>query len=294
SPGTWLTLLVMLVLTWALLAKSVTKIEELTDPTTETNDPAAPIGFVLLLALLGALLALAPEFVFLRDTFGNRMNTVFKFYFQAWMLWGLAAAFASVIILSQIRSGWRWAAGLLWLTAVAGGLVYPATMIQPKTNMVDRLTHEVRFAEWTLDGTQTFQRGSPDDYAAVQYLKQAPYGVVAEAVGGSYSAYARMATYSGLPNVLGWPFHEYQWRGSTQEIGTREPDLERLYTTPDWEEARAILEQYHVRYVVVGIPERTAYRVNQAKFDNNLQAVFRSGDLVIYQVPEGSQPKQGQ
>lgn len=283
SPGTWLTLLVLLALAWALLSK-VASNKQIDDDLTE-HEPASPTGFVLLIVLLGGLLALAPEFVFLRDTFGNRMNTIFKFYFQTWILWGLAAGYASVIVLGRIRSGWRYAASLFWLVAVAAGLVYPAVMIQPKTGMIDSKTGQVRFDEWTLDGTVNFQVYSPDDYAAVQFLQQAPYGTIAEAVGGSYTAYARMATYSGLPNVLGWPFHEYQWRGSTQEIGTREPDMERLYTTPDWEEARSILDQYNVRYVVVGNSERTAYRVNQAKFDNNLIAVFRSGDLVIYQVP---------
>lgn len=286
SPGTWISLLVLLTLIWALLARLTKKPDEVTD--SGEVRPAAPHGFVLLLVLLGAFLTLAPEFVFLRDSFGNRMNTIFKFYFQAWILWGIGASFASVVLLSEIRSGWRWAVGLIWLVSVGAGLVYPATMIEAKTNLTDPQTGQLRVETWTLNGTLGFELGSPDDYAAVQFLKQMPYGVIAEAVGGSYSSYGRIATYSGYTNVLGWPFHEYQWRGGTVELGTREPDLERLYTTPDWEEANLILQQYQVRYVVVGNPERAAYRVSQAKFDNNLQTVFRSGDLVIYQVPVAS------
>jgi YYY domain-containing protein len=282
SPGTWITLLAMVTLVWALLTRSVNRPDEGNDP--GEARPASPHGFVLLLVLLGALLTLAPEFVFLRDSFGNRMNTIFKFYFQAWIFWGIAASYASVVLLSEIRSGWRWAVSILWLVAVGAGLVYPATMIQAKTNMTDPQTGQLRLENWTLNGTLGFEMGSPDDYAAVQFIKQMPYGVIAEAVGGSYSAYGRIATYSGYPTGLGWPFHQYPWRGGTVELGTREPDLERLYTTPDWAEAQAILAQYKVRYVVVGTPERTAYRVNQAKFDNNLPVVFRSGDLVIYQV----------
>ncbi|GAP14419.1 uncharacterized membrane protein [Longilinea arvoryzae] len=292
SPGCWLTLLILVVLVWSLLAKSGVRNEEAVENGGLTD--ARPLGFVLLLTLMGAGLALVPEFVFLRDTFGNRMNTIFKFYFQTWMLWGLAAAFGSAVILTQIRSGWRWAASAAWMVAVMAGLIYPVTMFQAKTGMIDTATGQLRIAQWTLDGTQAFQNNSPDDYAAVQYLKQAPYGVVAEAVGGSYSAYARIATQSGLPNVLGWPFHEYQWRGGTQEIGTREPDLSRLYTTTDWNEARVILTQYHVRYVVLGDLERSAYRVNQAKFDNNLQVAFRSGNTVIYEVPLELAAEQGQ
>lgn len=292
SPGCWLTLLAVLVLVWSLLAKSNLKPDE----PVEDNHPmeARSQGFVLLLTLMGAGLALVPEFIFLRDTFGNRMNTIFKFYFQTWMLWGLAGAFATAFILTQIRSGWRWALSAACLLAVAAGLVYPAVMIQAKTGMVDTSTGQLRLAQWSLDGTQAFQINSADDYAAVQYLKQAPYGVIAEAVGGSYSAYARMATHSGQPNVLGWPFHEYQWRGGTAEIGSREPDLERLYTTTDWNEARAILLQYHVRYVVLGDLEWSAYRVSQAKFDNNLPVAFRSGNTVIYGVPQDLAAQQGQ
>lgn len=292
SPGCWLTLLAALVLIWALLARSTGKTGEPVEE--EVQGEVKPLGFVLLLALLGAGLTLVPEFIFLRDVFGNRMNTIFKFYFQAWMLWGLAGAFASVVILTQVRSGWRWAMSVLWMLCVAAGLVYPVEMVQAKTGMIDALTGQIRIADWTLDGTRNFQKYQPDDYAAIQFLKQAPYGVVTEAVGGSYSGYARISVQSGLPGVLGWPGHEHQWRGSMKEVGTRMPDLERLYSTPDWDEARVILEQYHVRYVVVGGLERSTYRVSQAKFDNNLQAVFRSGDLVIYEVPAQFEQTQGQ
>src|SRR5690606_29189514 len=44
-------------------------------------------GFALLLIGLGLFLVLVPEYVYLRDNFGTRMNMVFKFYYQAWVLW---------------------------------------------------------------------------------------------------------------------------------------------------------------------------------------------------------------
>jgi uncharacterized membrane protein len=62
-----------------------------------------PLSFVILLILLGALLVVAPEFFFLRDLFGNRMNTIFKFYYQAWLLWSLAAAFSVAFLLQKLR-----------------------------------------------------------------------------------------------------------------------------------------------------------------------------------------------
>ena len=73
-----------------------------------------------------------------------------------------------------------------------------------------------------------------DEYNAIQWLTKTKYGVIAEAVGGSYSGFARIATFSGMPNVLGWPGHEMQWRGGVREIGNRESDIRMLYETNDW------------------------------------------------------------
>ena len=52
------------------------------------------LGFALLLIGMGMALAFAAEFFYLRDNFGVRINTVFKFYYQVWALWSIAAAFA--------------------------------------------------------------------------------------------------------------------------------------------------------------------------------------------------------
>jgi uncharacterized membrane protein len=121
-------------------------------------------------------------------------------------------------------------------------------------------------------------------------------GVVAEAVGGSYSSFARMATHSGQPTVLGWEFHEIQWRGGTEEMGSRKGDIERLYCIPNWTEAKIILRQYNIRYVVVGERERFAYGAGSApcpaglsetKFALNLQNAFQQGDVTVYEYTTG-------
>jgi len=110
-------------------------------------------------------------------------------------------------------------------------------------------------------------------------------GVILEAVGGSYSQYARISTHTGLPTVLGWPGHEVQWRGGTREMGSREADIATLYTTPDWQTARDILTRYHVRYVYLGPLERQTYPVSDFKFRTYLQVVFQQGGVTVYEVP---------
>jgi YYY domain-containing protein len=247
----------------------------------ESEPQRAPLPFVWMLILFGGLLVLAPEFVYLRDQFGTRMNTVFKFYYQAWALWSIAAAFGAVVVLREAR-GWKLAlSGAALGLVLVVGLAYPILSLPNKTNNFNANNPAAR----TLDGSMYLFNYSPDDYMAIQYLQTLPLGVVAEAVGGSYSEYARVATYSGQPNVLGWPGHEGQWRGGYEEQGTRIPDLETLYQTQDWETARAILDRYDIRYVYIGALERGAYSIYEDKFAVFLREIYRQGQVVIYEVP---------
>ncbi len=281
SPGTWVTLTLILIGTVGFIAgiSRTTKAEEQPQRSADAawQPPNIKI-FILLLILLGTGLTLLPEFFYLRDQFGWRMNTIFKFYFQAWALWSLAAAFISVELLSTLKR-WRYAAfSLFWTALVVVSLAYPVLMVLNKTNNFTP-------AEWTLDGDAYIARYTPDEYAAMQWLKDQNLGIVAEAVGGSYSDYARVSTRTGFPTVLGWPGHESQWRGGATEMGSREQDIRRLYETDMPEEMFAILNKYDICYVYLGNLERVQYVVNQGKFDAWLSVLYSNNSVIIYQVP---------
>ncbi|MDO9349546.1 MAG: DUF2298 domain-containing protein, partial [Anaerolineales bacterium] len=240
-----------------------------------------PSSFVLLLILIGALLVLAPEFIYLRDQFGWRMNTIFKFYYQAWLMWSLAAAFGAAVMLQSLRRVWNWLYSIGLIILLFAALTYPTLSLLNKTN-----NFHPPFG-LTLDGAAHLDREYPEDAKAIRWLQTAPYGVIAEATTptASYSDYAHISTYTGLPAVLGWPMHESQWRGGYAEQGTRMDDLQRLYETNDWSVAQAILTQYNVRYVYVGTLERNTYRVNETKFQRFLRPVYQLGNVTIYEVP---------
>jgi YYY domain-containing protein len=247
-----------------------------------TLHPQPPTAFILLLIFLGTLLVLGPEFIYLRDQFGTRMNTVFKFYYQAWMLWSLAAAFSVAILLQNLRGIMDWLFRIFVVLLLFTSLVYPVLSLATKTNNLKPVFG------FTLDDFDRVRRESPDEAAAIAYLTAAPYGVVAEAasIGGSYTGFGRIATYTGLPSVLGWPGHESQWRGGYEPQGTRLDDLETLYTTSSWEVAREIISRYDIRYIVVGGLERTTYPVQEGKFATFLRVAFQQGDITIYEVPD--------
>ncbi|MFH1905817.1 MAG: DUF2298 domain-containing protein, partial [Chloroflexota bacterium] len=297
SAGGLLTLLALLALTLALLlGEKVEKlqVEGSVNPQPSTFDlrpstfdlqPSSfilhPSSFVLLLILIGALLVLAPEFIYLRDQFGWRMNTIFKFYYQAWLMWSLAAAFGAAVMLQSLRRVWNWLYSIGLIILLFAALTYPTLSLLNKTN-----NFHPPFG-LTLDGAAHLDREYPEDAKAIRWLQTAPYGVIAEATTptASYSDYAHISTYTGLPAVLGWPMHESQWRGGYAEQGTRMADIQRLYETNDWSVAQAILTQYNVRYVYVGTLERNTYRVNETKFQRFLRPVYQLGNVTIYEVP---------
>ncbi len=272
------TLLAVLIPTLAYLFPKNKTTEDQSPPTDQHPLPTAH-SFILLLLTLGAILVIAPEFVYLRDQFGYRINTIFKFYYQAWMLWSLAAAYAAAYLLQNLRGIKNVLFGVVISLVVFSGLLYPGLSLLTKTDNFKP------YFGFTLDDFDRVVRENPDDAAAIQFLRTAPDGVVAEAVGGSYTSYARISTYTGLQTVLGWPGHEAQWRGDYASQEFRSENITKLYSTTRWDEAQVIIDQYDIRYIYIGGLERASMPVYEPKFQIHLKPVFQQGSVVIYEVP---------
>ena len=129
------------------------------------------------------------------------------------------------------------------------------------------------------------------DAEAIRWLQDNVSGspVVLEAHTEQYHWGGRIANYTGLPTVLGWPWHQIQQRGVySDEIPARAGDIREIYETVDLERAQSLLRAYNVRYVVVGQLERIYYPgAGLAKFDKMTEQgtaspVFRNGDVTIY------------
>jgi YYY domain-containing protein len=242
---------------------------------TSANDS---VPFVLLLLFLGAGLALSVEFFYLADSFGTRMNTVFKFYYQVWALWGVAAAYATSWLVSDsnLRAPFRVTSGAIAMLLVVGGLTYPVMAI---STVGDR-------AHPTLDGAAWVAQSAPDEYAAIQWLNKNVAGspVILEAPGQSYHPdESRVATFTGLPTVLGWAGHEVQWRGADPQISQREQDINTIYTTLDSQQALSLLNKYDVTFVYVGPTEHALYpAAGLNKFGEFMDVAFHQGDVTLY------------
>jgi uncharacterized membrane protein len=235
--------------------------------------------FISLLAFIGALLILFPEFIYLKDLFSTRMNTVFKFYFAAWVIWSTAAGFAAIELLPSNRSLRELSKAIVLLPLLLG-LTYPVLSIFTKTSGFKPLNGR------TLNGIEHLESTSPTDYQAITWLNENASGeVLAEAakLGSSYTRYGRISTHTGIPAVIGWDFHQVQWRGTADPQGSRTTDLQILFETPDWLRAQEIVDRYDIEYVYIGRLERETYRpLNERKFEAFMDLVYENVEVKIF------------
>jgi YYY domain-containing protein len=234
------------------------------------------------------LLIFGAELFYIDDFFASRLNSVFKLYYQAWLLLGVSGAFSVYWLIDRwqpergtlpdlARVSWSGLAAL----CVLGALLYPLGATLSRT---DGLSRPGR----TLDGMAAARTALPRDYALAQWLgTRAGRGErLVEAVGTSYSPAGRISAWTGVPSVLGWPGHEAQWGRGGRLLAERDGDVRTIYSTTSLTEAMALLQKYEVTYIVVGSVERATYpAAGLAKFDQGLMKVYSDGDASVFRMP---------
>jgi YYY domain-containing protein len=296
DPWLFLLLSALISLTVANVISRLRGVEALLAMDEQPPHLSAVDYFVFLLIFIGLCLTLSTEFLYLRDSFGVRMNTVFKFYYQAWVMMGCASAYAVWWLIRRTTAVFGqmlrtvFIAGATFL--ILGGMVY---------SLMSSYTRVEGFrSQPDLDGASVIARNYPDDWAAIEWLQANVVGnpVILEAPGKSYNYEGRISAFTGLPAVLGWALHEGQWRGTYTEQAMREADISTIYTTNDPRLALELLKKYDVRYLILGIPEHSyierqcsqgGVRCNPSsalrKFEILFDPVFNSGQVTIYSVP---------
>lgn len=261
--------------------------------------------WLMLLVAMGVCL-LVEVFVLQGDL--GRMNTVFKFYLQVWVLLSIIAG-VSVAWVRGHAERWRpWARCAWWVVmgglALGGGLFLPLGV---RARAVDRITAETGR---TIDG-MAFMRhasvydGVPEegpteiplagDYAAIRWLQENVKGspVILEGLGYREYLWAnRVSVYTGLPSVVGWRWHQVQQRAAlpASDVEKRYADVRDAYSSISVRRARQVFSTYSVRYVYVGQYERAYYDPSGLrKFDDMvagglLSVAYEAGGVTIYQV----------
>jgi YYY domain-containing protein len=247
--------------------------------------------FALLLLATAFYLIVGAELFFLVDLFGNRMNTVFKVYFQSWLLLAVVGTYGLYYCqthwrATQVRAtliAYGWIAVLMLM--LAASIYYSAGALIDRTGI---MTASYRFSDKTLDGLAFLNGSNPAEYAAVIWLRDtAAKGRIVEAVGDDYSSYSRISSSTGIPTILGWPGHEQQWRGNADLYEGRAEEVSIIYQSGDQREVLRVLDKYGVSYVYMGRRERARYGGSRlTDFASFMRTAFESPGVVIYQKVE--------
>lgn len=267
--------------------------------------PDLPDAKRFTLFLIGTALAITivVELVALVGDIG-RMNTIFKLYLQAWMLFAVAAA-ASFGWLLKVVPAWN----LKWRTFYQTGasLLAAGAFLFTLTASADKISDRMApSAPHTLD-SMTFMKYAElwdgqvmdlsQDYRAIRWMQDHIEGspVIVEANCSEYRWCTRFTIYTGLPGVVGWNWHQRQQRGMfASQVQERVNEVNEFYRTNDVGDALDFLKKYGVRYIVVGQLERNVYPPlpdlpdgleKFARYEGvHWRAVYRDADTTIYEV----------
>lgn len=257
--------------------------------------------FAAILILISALLLIFPEYFYMKDIYPlhYRANTMFKLGYQAFMMMMIVSVYTFLRVLfggskasdqsstTLYRSTlFAWIMGFFVCFYLVG--IYPYFAINSYYGGLKVYKG--------IDGLTWLKETYPEDYKAISWLRReielnhlssfsTHPPVIVEAVGDSYTDYARVSANTGLPTIVGWPVHEWLWRGSYDEPGKRIPLVETIYTSEDSKRVKGLLDTYNVSYIFVGTLERQKYpTLTEDVFKALGTVVYENGETRIYQL----------
>lgn len=257
--------------------------------------------FINFIALIGWSLTLMVELIVLKGDIG-RMNTVFKFYLQAWTLIAISTGCFLFLLLKDIHQKWRNLPKQLWMLIFA--VLFISVLMYPITATIDKVTDRMsNYVPLTLDGMDFMQSSVypsngvemdlNQDYQAIKWMQMNVEAspVIVEANVPEYQWGNRFTIYTGLPGVVGWNWHQRQQRAilPSNWVTDRIDEIQKFYTTTNLEETASFIRKYQIKYIIVGQLEKINYPgVGLQKFDqfNGLfwKKVYKFGDTEIFLV----------
>ncbi len=257
------------------------------------------VFFIYCIALI-----IFPEFFYFKDIYPAhfRSNTMFKLGYQAFIIFSIISGYSIITTLFRSKIS---AAGqrniqnvqsnntksrmknslfiLLLIPQLFLVCIYPFFSVRSYFNNLSEYTG--------MDGLTWFEKQYPDDARAVEWLQErvksagGDVPVIVEADGDSYTDYARVSAYTGFPSVIGWPVHEWLWRGTYDIVAPRREDVRLIYESGDVRVVKELVAKYKVKYIFVGTLEKEKYqRLDTQPLDRVGKRIYANGETSIWQT----------
>jgi len=215
---------------------------------------------LILLVVYGYFLIAVPEIIYLKDIYSEanppyfRANTVFKVWYQAWIILSLASAVSLKVTLEKI-SKYK-----IVSTVYLGIFVFFTFWIMlyfpyGADYVVGKYVYK------GLNGQAYLEERDKDSLQIINWLNKNIKGqpVILQADGDAYTLDTVIPSYTGLPTLVGWRDHEFGWRGEWDPIAFRMGDIQSLYQSNSKGEVEKLVKKYNINYILIGKKEKEKY-----------------------------------
>ncbi|PQV63351.1 putative membrane protein [Abditibacterium utsteinense] len=207
------------------------------------EEPSIEAIFRRFLIGIGFVALLFPFFFYIRGVFGDgdlrHQDTVFKFGLQAWLLLGIGIACEALF---RLKSWWEIAPAPQKMMMFFASAAFCATIsLAPACVLWTRASRDAPRDQngnpvLSLDAARFLP---PDELQAIEWLRRnagknesliEPISINNGQPAGDYDPnFGRIAAFSGVPSVLGWPQHVAGWGAPWEEVAHRAALVQELY-----------------------------------------------------------------
>jgi uncharacterized membrane protein len=235
----------------------------------------------------GLIMIILPQLIFLKDIYYYqnppfaRANTVFKMWYSAWPLMAVATASLLVVLDALIKKK-------LWRYILRGVIVLSCILLA--FGLYIGLKSLSDHKPNTLDGLAYLSYQDPTKLEIIKWVDKNITGqpIVLQAVGQSYSQKNWLASYSGLPTIIGWQSHEWGWRYSSEAwglISQCSDSVQAIYESTDGTTLQSRASALNISYILIGPDELSAYKIKTNVFTETFgQPIFGNAKYALYQT----------
>lgn len=243
------------------------------------------------IVLTGMILIVLSEFVFFKDIYFiqnptfYRANTVFKVWYEAWVLLAITSGVLARLAYDQLSKFYH-LKGKIFATVFIFIPIFVGSV-----GVVDGLKLLEDNMPNTLDGLAYINNPEAvQDYEIVGWARENISGqpIVLEATGQSYSTYNWFSAFTGLPTIIGWQSHEWGWRyekDAWNKIAIKMGQVETIYKTTDPIKLKGLAEDSKISYVLVSPNEKNLYGVQDEVMKKAFgNPIFKTNKSALYKT----------
>lgn len=243
------------------------------------NNDVLKLSYYLLLFTAFILLYLS-ELFYVKDIFGNRMNTIFKFHYQVWIVFSITSGISLKFLLEyNLRNITRIILSISFLILATSNIYFVTASYLTKIKESSNLNPNLSSINHLENDT--------NKYELIKYLRlnSNHNDVIIETQGKSYTNDSQISSESRIPTILGWVGHQLQWRSNHSDIYNREEDIDTFYISNDSQEIINIINKYSITMIILGPNEIEKYNINSLnKFLNISEIIYKNNDYTLLKV----------